>query len=165
MHPATGGRAAFPVYYAGRRRAPAGRRRAPGMRFRRLARRHAQPGAANPVSSEGQGEEDVEQRSEDGMQQEQPPFVARRRFIAGAVCPRCAAMDKLVVDLETDTRSCVACGFSEARPGDPLATGVAELPTRVSRASARRVETQAQVVRLLDPLPNAADSNGDGDRE
>lgn len=79
-------------------------------------------------------------------------FVAKRRFIAGAVCPRCAAMDKLVVDLETDTRSCVACGFSEARPPDPLAGGpVAELPTRVSRASARRVETPAEVVRLLDP--------------
>jgi uncharacterized metal-binding protein (TIGR02443 family) len=97
------------------------------------------------------------------MQQEQPPFVARRRFIAGAVCPRCAAMDKLVVDLETDTRSCVACGFSEARPGDPLATGVAELPTRVSRAAARRVETEAQVVRLLNPVPHAGEGDPVGD--
>jgi len=86
------------------------------------------------------------------MQDEhQAPFVARRRFIAGAVCPRCAAMDKLVVDLHSDERSCVACGFSEARPAAPPQAAPAELPTRVSRASARRVETEAEVVRLLDP--------------
>lgn len=75
--------------------------------------------------------------------------VTKRRFIAGAVCPRCSAMDKIVVDLETDVRECVACGFSEARPGDPPA--VDEVPTRVSRGVARRVETAAEVVRLIDP--------------
>ena len=87
----------------------------------------------------------------------------RRRFIAGAVCPRCARMDKIVVDLETDQRECIACGFSEARPagsaaadaggGDPLV----EVPTRVTRAAARRVETPAEPVTLLDP-------RGDGER-
>jgi uncharacterized metal-binding protein (TIGR02443 family) len=76
-----------------------------------------------------------------------PPFQPRRRFIAGAVCPRCAAMDRLVVDLETDRRECVACGFSEARPGPPPA----EVPTRVTRAAARRSETPAQVLTLVDP--------------
>ena len=45
----------------------------------------------------------------------------RRRFIAGVVCPRCAKMDKIVVDLDTDQRECVACGFTEARPGDSTA--------------------------------------------
>ena len=85
----------------------------------------------------------------------------RRRFIAGAVCPRCAQMDKIVVNLDTDQRECVACGFSEARPGDVPDTPVApagqsegavkELPTRVSRAAARRVETPAEPVRLVDP--------------
>ena len=73
---------------------------------------------------------------------------ARRRFIAGAVCPRCSAMDKIVVDLDSDRRECVACGFSDARPGDPLAS---ELPTRVSRPAARRVETPAEPVQLIDP--------------
>ena len=73
----------------------------------------------------------------------------RRRFIAGAVCPRCGAMDKIVVDTETQTRECVACDFSEARPGDQGPQN--ELPTRVSRASARRVETPAEVVNLMDP--------------
>ncbi len=73
----------------------------------------------------------------------------KRRFIAGAVCPRCGAMDKIVVDMETQSRECVACDFSEARPADPL--DQSELPTRVSRAAARRVETPAQVVTLMDP--------------
>ena len=73
-----------------------------------------------------------------------------RRFIAGAVCPRCAKMDKIIIDLDTDLRECVACGFSEARPqaDHPRER---ELPTRVNRAAARRVETPAEAVRLLDP--------------
>lgn len=72
-----------------------------------------------------------------------------RRFIAGAVCPRCGKMDKIVVDSRTQTRECTACDFSEDRPtqGPPGA----ELPTRVSRAAARRVETPAEPVRLVDP--------------
>ncbi len=74
--------------------------------------------------------------------------ILKRRFIAGAVCPRCGKMDKIIIDMETDLRECVACDFSEARPEDN--TGK-ELPTRVSRAAARRVETPAEVVTLVDP--------------
>ncbi|MBP6701478.1 MAG: YheV family putative metal-binding protein [Halioglobus sp.] len=97
-----------------------------------------------------------------------PTSTSRRRFIAGAVCPRCALMDKIVVNLDTDQRECVACGFTEARPPDKaaaqqgqavpvsplpatLVTPVRELPTRVSRPAARRVETPAEPVRLVDP--------------
>lgn len=87
------------------------------------------------------------------MQPDQP----RRRFIAGAVCPRCALMDKILVDMDTDQRLCISCGFSEERPGLPAespaavaAPKVAELPTRVSRAAARRVETPAERVTLID---------------
>ncbi|MCP4212747.1 MAG: hypothetical protein GY764_14920 [Halieaceae bacterium] len=75
-----------------------------------------------------------------------PDKPNKRRFIAGAVCPRCALKDKIVVDLDTDQRLCVSCGFSEDRPD----AGVAELPTRVSRAMARRVDTPAEPVTLLD---------------
>lgn len=67
-------------------------------------------------------------------------------------------MDKLVVDMDTQFRECVACGFSEARPTDE--GGPAELPTRVSRAAARRVETPAEAVTLVDPR---ADQSADGD--
>lgn len=83
------------------------------------------------------------------------PFGSKpRRFIAGAVCPRCGAMDKIQVDGDGETRHCVACGYSDARPVD---TGTVEpLSTRVTRPAARRVETQPEVIRLLDP---SADSD------
>jgi uncharacterized metal-binding protein (TIGR02443 family) len=77
-----------------------------------------------------------------------PPPPHRRRFIAGAVCPRCGAMDRIIVDMDTQTRECVACDFVEDRPQDSAAQ---ELPTRVSRAAARRVETPAEAVTLIDP--------------
>ena len=59
-------------------------------------------------------------------------------------------MDKIVVDLESDARECVACGFSDGRPKETAAGG--ELATRVTRGAARRVETPAQVVTLMDDL-------------
>lgn len=76
-----------------------------------------------------------------------------RRFIAGAVCPRCAEMDKITVEVGGEQRVCVSCGFSDARPEDkkPSASGGGELPTRVTRGTARRVETAAEVVRLVEP--------------
>ena len=46
---------------------------------------------------------------------------SRRRFIAGAVCPRCGLMDKIIVNLDTDQRECVSCDFTEARPPAPSA--------------------------------------------
>ena len=98
------------------------------------------------------------------MQTDRP----RRRFIAGAVCPRCALMDKILLDMDTDQRLCISCGFSEERPGlpaeSPVAVAVpkvAELPTRVSRAAARRVETPAERVTLIDL--QVADSKPEGD--
>lgn len=80
----------------------------------------------------------------------------RRRFIAGAVCPRCGAMDKIVWDMEADRRECVACEFQEARP---QAESVSELKTRVNRPSARLVETPAQPVRLMEPTTAATDGD------
>lgn len=84
-----------------------------------------------------------------------PDQKQRRRFIAGAVCPRCGEMDRIVVDLDTDQRECVSCGFSEARPAD-TAEQTGEVPTRVSRAAARRVETPAEAVTLIDPSSDEA---------
>lgn len=56
-------------------------------------------------------------------------------------------MDRIVVDMETDERSCVDCGFSEKRPQ----TVAQEPVTRVTRGSARLVETTAEPVRLMVP--------------
>ena len=79
------------------------------------------------------------------MTEKDPPQP--KRFIAGAVCPRCGVMDRIVVSGDGVTRTCIDCGFTDERPGDPPAP----LSTRVSRASARRVETSSDVVRLIDP--------------
>jgi uncharacterized metal-binding protein (TIGR02443 family) len=72
-----------------------------------------------------------------------------RRFIAGAVCPRCGEMDKIVVDTESDQRECVSCGFNEARPSDNSAPKPLEPRTRVNRPASRRVETTAEVITLV----------------
>lgn len=68
-----------------------------------------------------------------------------RRFIAGAVCPRCGEMDKLLVDSETNRRECVSCGYSDERPTDAQT----ELRTRVNRPQ-RLQETTPEPVRLVD---------------
>ncbi len=68
-----------------------------------------------------------------------------RRFIAGAVCPRCGKQDKLVIDTETERRECVSCGFSDQRPTQAQT----ELRTRVNRPS--RKDTSAEPVRLVEP--------------
>jgi uncharacterized metal-binding protein (TIGR02443 family) len=81
-------------------------------------------------------------------------FQATRRFIAGAVCPRCGVQDKIVIDVETDLRACVACDFTEPRP-EPAAA--AEPATRVNRAAARLVETRAEPVTLIG---DASDDSG-----
>jgi uncharacterized metal-binding protein (TIGR02443 family) len=70
----------------------------------------------------------------------------RPRFVAGAVCPSCQEMDRMVIDGAADERRCIACGFVEARPE----AGASMPATRVTRAAARRVETEAETVRLLD---------------
>ena len=70
----------------------------------------------------------------------------RRRFIAGAVCPCCGAIDRTVIDAEADQRKCIECEFVEARPAAPVAVPT----TRVTRPSARRVETPAENIKLID---------------
>ena len=76
-----------------------------------------------------------------GNQGNRPP-----RFIAGAVCPRCGVMDRIVVSGDGDQRHCIDCGFSDDRPS----AAPEQVATRVTRPAARRVETEAQVVRMLD---------------
>jgi uncharacterized metal-binding protein (TIGR02443 family) len=85
----------------------------------------------------------------------------RRRFVAGAVCPHCEQMDKIVIDLDTDQRVCIHCGFAEDRPGLPeAAPKSSELPTRVSRAAARRVQTPAEPITLIDANGNGVKPQG-----
>jgi uncharacterized metal-binding protein (TIGR02443 family) len=72
--------------------------------------------------------------------------MANRRFIAGAVCPQCQAIDRLIVeDVDGERRQrCVACGFSEraAQAGPGLVKGRLEKP---------RVAAEPEPLRIVDP--------------
>ncbi|WIO74255.1 YheV family putative zinc ribbon protein [Porticoccaceae bacterium LTM1] len=76
-------------------------------------------------------------------------FSTKKRFIAGAVCPRCAEMDKIVAYREGDAdyRECVSCGFKEELR---IQSQPRELETRVNRTEAEK-KAETQVVKLVDP--------------
>jgi uncharacterized metal-binding protein (TIGR02443 family) len=85
--------------------------------------------------------------------------MIKRRFIAGAVCPRCAEMDKMVMYDDAAgqrIRECVSCGYRAGldEQGQPT-----ELETRVNQPRAGEQplahEDEVVVVRLLDPNPGA----------
>ncbi|MCB1666939.1 MAG: YheV family putative zinc ribbon protein [Porticoccaceae bacterium] len=75
-------------------------------------------------------------------------FKAQKRFVAGAVCPRCGEQDKLVMfsDEGETFRECVACDFSEKMR---FQKSVRELDTRVNRSAAD--QSEARPVKLIDP--------------
>jgi uncharacterized metal-binding protein (TIGR02443 family) len=70
-----------------------------------------------------------------------------RRFIAGAVCPQCRQIDRIIVEVTADgrRRRCVACGHAEilieSLPPEPA--------TRLT--SRARIAAPVQPVRLLEP--------------
>jgi uncharacterized metal-binding protein (TIGR02443 family) len=75
-------------------------------------------------------------------------YSTKRRFVAGAVCPRCSEMDKLVVYNEDgkDYRECVACGYKEEMRFKPAAR---ELQTRVNQTE----EEKRDAVQVINILP------------
>jgi uncharacterized metal-binding protein (TIGR02443 family) len=76
-------------------------------------------------------------------------FKAKKRFIAGAVCPRCSEMDKLTIfsEAEKEYRECVSCGFKEQMF---LQSEPKEINTRVNKTKEEK-ELEIQPVRLVDP--------------
>ena len=80
----------------------------------------------------------------------------KKRFIAGAVCPKCSEMDRMVLETsdpddekEVQRRRCVSCGFSEdyfpsENRYDSLPKGKREKTTPTSSAP--------DVVRIIDPI-------------
>jgi hypothetical protein len=74
---------------------------------------------------------------------------SKKRFIAGAVCPKCSAMDRIVmyrID-DKDYRECVDCGFSDVMHFSPKTQ---ELETRVNTPEAVK-EAQTQVIKFVTP--------------
>ncbi len=72
----------------------------------------------------------------------------QKRFIAGAVCPRCREIDKLFVYRLADKkfRECVSCDFLEEQNFAPF---VRELDTRVTDNNP--IHNEEQVVHLVEP--------------
>ena len=69
----------------------------------------------------------------------------RRTFIAGAVCPKCGARDRMVIYTSGDVRRCIDCGFSDTRPEFP-----SELPaTRFARPAPSPQPVEAEPVRFV----------------
>jgi len=80
-----------------------------------------------------------------------------RRFIAGAVCPKCSEMDKTVMytnDAGEEVRECVACGYvqtySEQLAEDAAA---AELATRVTPEGKPVLDEGEQPLKIIGLSP------------
>ena len=87
-----------------------------------------------------------------------------KRFIAGAVCPDCRALDRLVLEAragangDEEWQRCVACGYEAVRPGAnsshmAVPRGKPERPTQPSA----KIETQTVKIMDLQPKLDAQD--------
>ena len=65
-----------------------------------------------------------------------------KRFIAGAVCPRCGEMDtlKMYRDESHEFRECIRCDFSDSMAMDGSDQPKGELDTRVNRGGKVELE-------------------------
>lgn len=74
--------------------------------------------------------------------------ITQKRFIAGAVCPRCGALDKLVMfrDGGHVYRECVSCAFAD----EILAHSPTQLETRVDRAQGQ-TEAGSEPLKFFNP--------------
>jgi len=74
--------------------------------------------------------------------------IVKKRFIAGAVCPRCSEMDRLVTYKEDgkEFRECVSCDFHDEMR---FKQNTRELDTRVNLEK-EQLEEETQVI-ILDP--------------
>lgn len=76
-----------------------------------------------------------------------------KRFIAGAVCPRCSQMDTLRMyrDEEREYRECIRCDFTDSMRLDGEPDAPEELETRVNQ-TAKPLEEDVQPL-LFVPNP------------
>ena len=89
--------------------------------------------------------------------------IIRKRFIAGAVCPECDVVDRIVVEvvleqasaLELSRRRCVDCGFADEFGEAPRAAGFGVPRGRPERP--RTAPVQASAVRIVSPGKDRAD--------
>jgi len=79
-----------------------------------------------------------------------PVNVSKKRFIAGAVCPACSAMDSIKMWDEDGVphRECVSCGYVDTLNAQGQSVPK-ELGTRVSAAPAKPADTKVQAVQFF----------------
>ncbi|WP_431024604.1 YheV family putative zinc ribbon protein [Halomonas sp. H5] len=78
-------------------------------------------------------------------------MIVQKRFIAGAICPRCAQMDRIRAWEQHGVRyrECVSCDFFEQLPIEEETPQ--ELETRVNRIRESQARDTLQTVKILDP--------------
>jgi len=79
--------------------------------------------------------------------------VSKPRFIAGAVCPHCHAVDRtvLVVSASQRMRRCIACGHEEVQATSP------HLPRGRLDGAARNDDAPTKPLRILPAKPKRND--------
>lgn len=75
-----------------------------------------------------------------------------KRFIAGATCPKCGALDTIRAEVDSETgamlRECVQCDFTDQVQNHQESDSPDELTTRVTPKPEKTVVTP-QVIRIL----------------
>jgi uncharacterized protein len=80
------------------------------------------------------------------------PGSSVKRFIAGAVCPRCGEMDRIMVFIDHhqhQRKACVSCGFNEGLSEEQIPPP--ELETRVSKQ--RKPVPKSQPIKFYPRVP------------
>jgi uncharacterized metal-binding protein (TIGR02443 family) len=85
------------------------------------------------------------------------------KFIAGAVCPACQAMDRIVItgDAENGERRCVACGYSDSTApasGTLPGTRFSKAPGAKRDSRATEAATPVKIITPLQPVDKPSDS-------
>ena len=78
-----------------------------------------------------------------------------KRFIAGAVCPECRALDRIVLELRDggqEWQRCVTCGYESVRPD--VNQGHIGVPRgKPERRSTNDQKIASQTVKIMDLQP------------
>lgn len=75
-----------------------------------------------------------------------------KRFIAGAICPSCKEVDKLVMWSEDNLphRECMACGFTDTFDEKKEKTSMTpELSTRVTPQQPIKAKQEAKIIQFF----------------
>lgn len=78
--------------------------------------------------------------------------MTTKRFIAGAVCPRCNEMDKIRAwrddEAEKQFRECVSCGYTDEQ-STVVQAQPQEIPTRVNQPHSAAPEVESAVINFI----------------